>query len=61
MKACHTLHCHVLALEPNMDVFTKVFEPLVVVPIHEATCPIINIDDEDLLVEKQPKRILVCE
>ncbi len=44
-----------------MDVFTKVFEPLVVVPIHEATCPIINIDDEDLLVEKQPKRILVCE
>jgi len=35
-----------------MDVFTKIFEPMVVVLILEVTHPIVNIDDEDLLVEK---------
>jgi len=51
IKACHALYCHVLALKPDMDVFTKVLEPLVVL-ILEVTCPIVNIDDEDLLVER---------
>jgi hypothetical protein len=35
-----------------MDVFTKVFEPLVVVFIHEMTPLVVNIDDENLLVER---------
>jgi hypothetical protein len=37
IKACHALCHHVLVLELNMDVFTKVLEPLVVVPILDAT------------------------
>jgi hypothetical protein len=44
-----------------MDVFTKVLEPLVNVPIPEVTCLIVNIDDEDLLVERPSKRISNCE
>jgi hypothetical protein len=60
-KACHALQCHVLALEPNMDVFTKVLEPLVVVHIPKATCPVVSIDDEDSLMERRPRRILDCE
>jgi len=35
-----------------MDVFTKIFEPMVVVLILQATHPIVNIDDKDLLVER---------
>jgi hypothetical protein len=35
-----------------MDVFIKVLEPLVVVPIPRATCSIVNIDDEDFPMEK---------
>jgi hypothetical protein len=31
-----------------MDIFTKVLEPLVAIPILEATCPGVNIEDEDL-------------
>jgi hypothetical protein len=50
-----------LALEADMDVFIEVFELLVIVPIFKATRPIVNIGDEDLLVEKQPKRILDYE
>jgi hypothetical protein len=61
IKTCHALQHHVLALELDMDVFTEVLEPLVDVPIHEATRLIVNIDDEDLLVERQPKRILDCK
>jgi hypothetical protein len=41
-----------------MDIFTKVLEPLVVVPIPEATHPVVNIDDENSQMEKQPRRIL---
>jgi hypothetical protein len=41
-----------------VDIFTEVFEALVVVPIHEDTHPIVNIDDEDSLVERQPRKIL---
>ncbi len=61
IKACHALQHHVLALESNMDVFTKIFEPMVVVLVLEVTHPIVNIDDEDLLVETWFKRILDCE
>jgi len=39
-------------MELDMDVFTKVLEPLVVVLILEATRPIVNIDDEGLIVER---------
>ncbi len=35
-----------------MDVFTKVLEPLVVVLILEVTHPVVNIDDEGLIVER---------
>ncbi len=35
-----------------MDIFTKVFEPLVVVPIPKVTCLIVNIDNEDSIVER---------
>ncbi len=52
IKACHALQRCVLALEPNMDVFTEVLEPLVVVPILKVTCPVVNIDDEDSPMEK---------
>ncbi len=61
MRACHALHCHVLTLELDMDVFIKVFEPLVIIPLLKATRPIVNIGDEDSPVEKQPKRILEYE
>jgi hypothetical protein len=37
IKACHAFHHHVWALDLDMDVFTEVLEPLVVVPIHDAT------------------------
>ncbi len=60
-KACHALQCHILALEPNMDVFIKVLEPIVVVPIPKVTCPVVNIDDEDSPMERGPRRILDCE
>jgi hypothetical protein len=61
IKACHAFHRDVLALEPNVDVFTMVFEPLVVVSILEATHLVVNIDDENSPVDKQPKRLLDCE
>jgi hypothetical protein len=44
-----------------MDVFTEVLEPIVVVQIPKATCPIVNIDDEDSPMERRPRRILDCE
>jgi hypothetical protein len=57
IKACHALQHHILALELDMDVFIEVLEPLLVLPILEATRLVVNIDDEDLLVERWPKRI----
>jgi hypothetical protein len=30
-----------------MDIFTKVIESMVAIPIPEATCPVVHIDDED--------------
>jgi hypothetical protein len=50
-----------LALGLDMDVFTKVLEPLVVVPIPKATCLVVNIDDEDSPMERQLRRILDYE
>jgi predicted GNAT family N-acyltransferase len=50
-----------LVLELDVDIFTKVLELLVIVPIPEATCPVVNIDDEDLLMERQPRKILDWE
>ncbi len=47
---CPSTSC--LALEPNMDVCTKVIEPLVVVPNPKVTHLIVNIDDEDSQMEK---------
>jgi hypothetical protein len=44
-----------------MDIFTEVLEPLVVVPIPKATCLVVNIDDEDSPMERQPRKILDCE
>jgi hypothetical protein len=44
-----------------MDVFIKVLEPIVVVPIPKVTCPVVNIDDEDSPMERGPRRILDCE
>jgi hypothetical protein len=61
IKSCHALHYHVLALEPNMNVFTKVLEPLVIVSNPKATHLVVNIDDENSLMERWPKRILDCE
>jgi len=61
IKACHALCHHVLALELDMDVFTEVLEPLVTIPILEATHLVVNINDENSLVERRPKRILDCE
>jgi hypothetical protein len=61
IKACHAFHHHVLALEPDMDIFTKALKTLVAIPIPETTHPVVNIDDEDSLMERQPKRILDCE
>jgi len=58
IKACHALQRHVLASELDMDIFTKVLEPLVVVPIPKATCLVVNIDNEDLPMERQPRKIL---
>jgi hypothetical protein len=53
IKACHALQHHILALELDMDVFIEVLEPLLVIPIPD----VVNIDDEDLLLERWPKRI----
>ncbi len=61
IKACHALHCHVLVLESNMDVFTEVLGPLVIIPILEVTCLVDNINDENSLVERWPRRILDYE
>jgi hypothetical protein len=61
IKACHALQHHVLVMELDMDVFTKVLEPLVVVPIPEVTRLVVNIDDEYSTVERRPKKILDCE
>jgi hypothetical protein len=44
-----------------MDIFTEVLEPLVTISILEATRPFVNINDENSLVERRPKRILDCE
>jgi hypothetical protein len=44
-----------------MDVFIEVLEPLVIVPIPKATRLIVNIDDEDSPMARQPGRILDCE
>jgi hypothetical protein len=52
IKACHALHRHVLALKPDVDVFTKVFEPLVVVSILKATHLVVNIDEENSPVDR---------
>jgi hypothetical protein len=35
-----------------MGIFTKVLEPLVVVPILEATYPVVNIDEENSPMER---------
>jgi hypothetical protein len=35
-----------------MDVFTEVLEPLIVVSIPKTTHPVVNIDDEDLQMER---------
>ncbi len=61
IKVCHALCCHVLVLELNMDVFTKVLEPLVAIPIPEAIRLVVHIDDEDSPVFKQSRKILDCE
>ncbi len=61
IKACCAFQRHVLVMELDMDVFTKVLEPPVVVPILEVIGPIVNIDDEYSRVERWPKRILDCE
>jgi hypothetical protein len=61
IKAWHAFQHYVLAVELDMNVFTKVLEPLVNVPIPKVTRLIVNIDDEDLLVERPPKRISNCE
>ncbi len=45
IRACHAFYRHVLALEPNMDVFTKVLEPLVIISIPKATHLVFNIHD----------------
>jgi hypothetical protein len=50
IRACHAFHHHVLALKPNMDVFIKVLEPLVAVPILETNHPVFHISVEDSLV-----------
>ncbi len=61
INECHALQHHVLTLESDVDVFTKVLEPLVVVPIPKATCLVVNIDDEDSPMERQLRRILDYE
>jgi hypothetical protein len=61
IKACHAFCCHVLALESDMDVFTKVLKPLVAIPIHEASCLVVHIDDEDSPMLKHFRKILDCE
>jgi len=52
---------HVLALKLDMDIFTKVLEPLVIVPIPKASCPFVHIDDEDSPMFRQFKENLDCE
>jgi hypothetical protein len=37
IKAWHALCHHVLGLGPDMDVFTEVLEPLLAIPILDAT------------------------
>jgi hypothetical protein len=44
-----------------MDVFTEVLGPLVIIPILEVTCLVDNINDENSLVERWPRRILDYE
>jgi hypothetical protein len=57
-----SLEHYVLVIKSDMDVFTKVLEPqLVIVPIPKVTRLIVNTDNEYSIVERQPKRILDCE
>jgi hypothetical protein len=61
IRACHAFHHHVLALEADVGVLTKVFKPLIIVSIPEVTHLVVNIDDENSPVDRQPKRLLDCE
>jgi hypothetical protein len=61
IKACHTLCCHILALEPDIDLFIEVLEPLVEVLALEQSCPNVDLDDFDSPPTKQSRRNLDCE
>jgi hypothetical protein len=47
IKACQILQCHILALEPYIEVFKDVLQPLVEVPNPMGKCRPIRLDDED--------------
>jgi len=61
VKACQSLRRHILALESNMEVFTKVLEPFVEVVMPEPDVKHVHSFDIDSPIKKCSKRLLECE
>jgi hypothetical protein len=60
-KACHVLHCHILVLKLDIDIFTKVLEPLVEILTLEHKHPIVDMDDLNSPPPKHSRRNLDYE
>ncbi len=61
VRACQSLGRHILVLEPNMEVFTKVLEPLIVVDMLNPKSNYIHNFDNDYLVKKCSKKMFDCD
>jgi hypothetical protein len=61
VKVCQTLGHHILALESNVEVFTKVLEPLVEVATLELDVEHVHSFNIDSLDKKCSKRFLDYE
>jgi hypothetical protein len=61
IKTCQILHHHILALEFDMEVFEKMLELLVWVPIFWSKHPTMHLDVEDSPPLKYLKWNLDCE
>jgi hypothetical protein len=61
VKASQSFRCHILALESDMEVFTKVLEPFVEVATPKLDTKHVHNFDIDFIVKKRSKRFLDYE
>jgi hypothetical protein len=61
IKACQSLGCHILDLESNMEVFTKVLKPLIEVATTEADIEHVHSFDIDFPIKKRLRRLFDYE